>query len=48
MKYSAIKILLGGGASDDWHVSFVVYDISGVTGNGSPIFQFSGLFIVCL
>lgn len=26
---------------------FVVYDISGVTENGSPIFQYSGLFIVC-
>lgn len=45
MKYGAIKILLGG-ASNDWHVSFVVYGISSVTENGSSTFQFSGLFIV--
>lgn len=46
MKYSAIKILLGG-ASKDWHVSLVAYVISSVTENGSPIFQYSSLFIVC-
>lgn len=41
------KNSLGRGPSNDWHVSFVVYDISGVTENGSSIFQYSGLFIVC-
>lgn len=46
MKYGAIKTLLGG-SSNDWHVSFVVYGIPGMTENGSSIFQYSGLFIVC-